>query len=210
MEISPAELSLKDTYKLLTGAVVPRPIAWVSTVNKEGQPNLAPFSFFNGVCSKPPTVLFCPGVRGTDGDNKDTLNNVRATEEFVINIVTEDTADAMNLTATELPSSVNEFEYAGVTPIPSQRVKPPRVAESPINIECKLSNIVQIGDGGKGSGFIVIGEVLHIHVADKVLLPNYKIDMAALNPIGRLAGPRYTQVNEIFELFREPSQVDQD
>ena len=150
MEINPAELPLKETYKLITGAVVPRPIAWVSTINAEGQPNLAPYSFFNGVCSKPPTVLFCPGVRGTDGGHKDTLNNVRATEEFVINVVTETTAEAMNKTATELPSNINEFEYAGLNTAPSQRVKPPRLAESPINFECKLTDIVQIGDGGKG------------------------------------------------------------
>jgi len=207
MEINLSELPIKEVYKLITGAIVPRPIAWVSTVNTAGQANLAPYSFFNGVCSRPPTVLFCPGVRSTDGQNKDTLNNIRATEEFVINMVTETTAEAMNRSATELPANINEFEYAGMTPAQSQRVKPPRVAESPINFECKLTAIHPIGDGRAGSGFIVVGEVLHIHMADEIMRPDFKTDMLAFKPIGRLAGPHYTRVSDIFELFREPSQM---
>jgi flavin reductase (DIM6/NTAB) family NADH-FMN oxidoreductase RutF len=207
MEINLAELPLKEAYKLITGTVVPRPIAWVSTINAEGRPNLAPFSYFNAVCTRPPTLLFCPGIRGTDVSGKDTLNNVRATGEFVVNVVTEELAEAMNATATELPHEVNEFERAGLSTAPSKTVKPPRVADSPVNFECEVSQIVDIGDGGRGSASIVIGTILHMHVADKVMLPDYKIDIAALKPIGRLAGPNYAVIKETFEIFRAPSEI---
>ncbi|MBW8012952.1 MAG: flavin reductase family protein [Chloroflexi bacterium] len=207
MDCKPEDISLKNAYKLITGSIVPRPIAWVSSVNHAGQPNLAPYSFFNVVCSKPPTILFCPGVRAIDGKNKDTLENVRASGEFVVNLVTEELAEAMNLTATELPADVNEFEFGGVTQIPSELVKPPRVAESPINFECKVTQIVDIGDGGKGSASIVIGEIIYLHIAEEVLLPNYKINIQALKPIGRLAGPNYSKITETIEIFRLPTQI---
>jgi flavin reductase (DIM6/NTAB) family NADH-FMN oxidoreductase RutF len=207
MEINAAETPHNSIYKILTGAVVPRPIAWVSTLDADGKPNLAPFSFFNAVCSNPPTLLFCPSIRGTDGARKDTYHNVRATGEFVINIVTEDTAAAMNISATELPSGANEFEMAQLTPAPSMRVKAPRVLESPVNFECKLTQIVEIGDGSPGSGAIIIGEVLHVHVAAEVMLPDYKIDIAKLKPIGRLAGFNYARISDIFEMKRLPTQI---
>lgn len=193
-------------YKLIIGSIVPRPIGWISTVNEQGQPNLAPFSFFNGVSGSPPHVLFCPTIRGTDGGRKDSLHNVRATGEFVANIVTEDLAEAMNISATEFPPDVNEFEAAGVTTAPSQAVRPPRVAESPVNFECKVAQIVDIGPGGSG-GNVVIGEVLHIQVADRVLFNGDKVDIEKLRPIGRLAGSSYCRVRDIFELHRLPSQI---
>lgn len=193
--------------RIILGTVVPRPIAWVSTMSKDGQPNLAPFSFFNAVCYNPPTLLFCPGVRGVDGGRKDTYYNIKATEEFVINIVTEDLAEVMNISATDLPSEINEFELAGLTPAPSSKVKPPRVAESPVNFECKLQQIIDIGDGSIGSGWVIIGEVVHVHVADEVMLPDYKIDIHALKPIGRLSGPQYTRVRDVFEMKRLPAQL---
>lgn len=207
MEISPNNVSRKDFYKMMTGVIVPRPIAWVSTINESGQPNLAPFSFFNAVCSKPPTLLFCPLVRGTDGNNKDTVKNIQETGEFVVNIVTAKLAEAMNITAQELPSTINEFELANLNAVPSKTVTPPRVAESPVNIECKMTQIITIGDGGSGSGNIIIGEILHMHVNDDVMLPNYKINSKKLNPIGRLAGPNYTYINDMFELIRPPSEI---
>ncbi|MDH5606792.1 MAG: flavin reductase family protein [Anaerolineae bacterium] len=207
MEFTPGDLDRKDFYKLLTGTVVPRPIAWVSTVDTQGRPNLAPFSFFNVVCAKPPTVLFCPGVRSTDGSIKDTLKNVAASREFVINIVTEDLAEAMNLTATELPAEVNEFEFAKLTPAPSKTIAAPRVKESPVHIECKLVQIIEIGGGAVGSGSIVIGEVSHMHISDEVMLPDHKIDTLALKPLGRLAGPNYSIVREILEIQRLPTQI---
>ena len=124
MEINPANLPRQSVYKILIGAIVPRPIGWISTINEIGRPNLAPFSFFTAVCPEPPTILFCPMVRGTDGSQKDTLNNIRATDEFVVNIVSEPLAQAMNSSSTEFPSAVNEFEAAGLTAAPSQTVSP--------------------------------------------------------------------------------------
>lgn len=207
MELNPAAIPAVALNRIIIGSVVPRPIAWVSSVDTSGRANLAPFSFFNAVCYSPPTLLFCPGVRATDAGSKDTFHNIRATREFVINIVTEDLAEAMNITATELPPDVNEFELAGLTAASSVRVKPPRVAESPVNFECTLNQIVQIGDGSPGSGWVVIGNVVHIHVADEVMLPDYKVDIRALKPVGRLAGFHYTRVNDIFEIKRLPSQL---
>lgn len=208
MEITPKEISIHEMYKLITGTIVPRAIGWVSTVNSEGQPNLAPFSYFTAVCAKPPTILFCPGVRGRDVSAKDTLRNVRETGEFVVNIVNEELVEAMNITATELPANVNEFELTGLSTAPSLTIAPPRVAESPVNYECKVVEIVDIGDGTTGSGSVVIGEVLHLHVADEVMQPNYHIDIQALKPIGRLAGPNYAYIRETFEMKRLPSQVE--
>src|SRR5689334_2086251 len=142
MEINPTELPYQSVYKILTGSVVPRPIGWISSVDTSGHPNLAPFSFFNAVCSNPPTLLFCPLIRGTDGKTKDTLNNVRATNEFVVNVVTEDVLRAMNASSIEAPPDFNEFEYAGLTLAASVTVKPPRVKESPIHFECKVREII--------------------------------------------------------------------
>lgn len=207
MEINPAEIPANALNKIILGTVVPRPIAWVSTISEDGQPNLAPFSFFNAVCYNPPTLLFCPGVRGVDGSRKDTYYNIKATGEFVINIVTEDLAKAMNISATDLPSEINEFELAGLTPVASSKVKPPRVGESPVNFECKLQQIIDIGDGSIGSGWVIIGEVVHMHVADEVMLPDYKIDIHALKPIGRLSGPQYARIRDVFEMKRLPAQL---
>lgn len=206
MEIAPDALPRSSIYKILIGSVVPRPIGWVSTVDGSGQPNLAPFSFFNVVCAKPPTVLFCPMIRSTDGNTKDTLNNVKATGEFVVNIVTEELATAMIATSVEIASEVNEFELAGLATAPSAVVKPPRVAESPIHFECRVSHIVEIGNQ-PGAGSIVIGELVHLHVDERVLLGEDKINLAALKPIGRLAGGAYVRVTDIFEAERPRSQI---
>jgi flavin reductase (DIM6/NTAB) family NADH-FMN oxidoreductase RutF len=207
MEINRSDVELHYFYKIIMGSVIPRPIAWISTINSEGTPNLAPFSFFNIVCQNPPTLLFCPGVRGTDGQLKDSYTNVRDSGEFVVNIVNEALAMAMNKTATELPPDVDEFEFAGISASASKLVKAPRVAESPVNLECKVSQIIDVGDGGVGSGWVVLGEVVHIHVADEVMLPNYKVDLDKLNPIGRLSGPNYSRTSDRFELKRAKTQV---
>ena len=201
MEINPGDLPHQSIYKLLTGAILPRPIGWVSTVDADGRPNLAPFSFFNAVCSNPPTVVFCPMIRSLDGKTKDTLNNVRATNEFVVNIVSEDLAEAMNLSSVEAPPDVSEFEFARVTAEPSVTVRPPRVKESRVHFECRVRQIVEIGSE-PGGGCLVIGEVLHIHVDDTVLTGGDKILLAALKPIGRLAGGGYVRVTDVFELER--------
>lgn len=200
--IHPADIDHKQVYKLLTGSIVPRAIAWVSSVDAQGNPNLAPFSFFTAVTSNPPTILFCPGIRGVDKSEKDTYNNVVATGEFVINFVTEATAEAMNITATEVPAHVNEFERAGLTPIPAEIVKVPMVKESPIHFECKLTQVVTIGEG-----HIVIGEVIAMHFADEVFQEGNYIDILAYQPIGRLAGSSYNYVRELFDIKRLPHEL---
>jgi flavin reductase (DIM6/NTAB) family NADH-FMN oxidoreductase RutF len=201
MEITPSDLPHQSVYKLMVGSIVPRPIGWVSSIDADGRPNLAPFSFFNAVCSKPPTLLFCPLIRGSDAHPKDTLRNVRTTGEFVINIVSESVAEAMNHTSAEVPSEVDEFALAGVTPMPSVVVKPPRVGESLVHYECKVSQIIEISDQ-PGGGSIVIGEIQHIHVDDSILIGTDKIDPYKLQAIGRLAGSTYTRTTDLFDMIR--------
>lgn len=206
MEISPDQLPWQSVYKLLIGSVVPRPIGWISTVNENGQPNLAPFSFFNVVCGDPPTVLFCPDIRGTDLGIKDTLKNVRQTGEFVVNIVTEPLAGAMVKTSAELPEDMDEFEFASLDKSPSHAVQPPRVSASPIHFECQLRQIIEIS-ALPGGGSIVIGEVIHIHVDPAVLVGEDKINPAALKAIGRMGGPTYCRTGDLFDLQRPASQI---
>jgi len=206
MEIAPENLPWQSVYNIFVGSVVPRPIGWISTVDPAGRPNLAPFSFFNAVCPNPPHVLFCPNVRITDRQTKDSLHNVRETGEFVVNIVTEDLAEAMNLTSAELPVEVNEFEFGGLSVSPSKAVRPPRVAVSPIHYECKVSHIFDLGDQ-PGAGSVVIGRVIHIHVDESVLFGGDKIDLAKLKPIGRLGGNGYCKVRNLFKMVRPPSQI---
>jgi flavin reductase (DIM6/NTAB) family NADH-FMN oxidoreductase RutF len=206
MEITPSSLPHQSVYKLLTGSILPRPIGWISSVDERGRPNLAPFSFFNVVCSNPPTVVFCPMTRGADGKTKDTLNNVRATGEFVVNIVSEELVEAMNLSSVEAPPDVNEFEFARVTAEPSVTVRPPRVRESRVHFECRVRQIVEISSQ-PGGGSLVIGEVLHIHVEDGVLMGGDKINLTALKPVGRLAGGGYVRVTDVFEMARPKTQI---
>ena len=201
MELDPTTLSHQSIYKILTGSILPRPIGWISSIDLEGRPNLAPFSFFNVVCSNPPTLLFCPMIRGVDGSPKDTLNNVRQTGEFVVNIVTEDLLKAMNDTSIEAPSEFNEFEFAGLTLSPSVTVRPPRVLESPIHFECKVNQILDINNA-PGGGSIVIGTITHIHAEERVMLGTDKINLTALQPIGRLMGAAYCRVEQVVELDR--------
>ena len=145
-------------------------------------------------------------IRSTDRQPKDTLRNVRSTGEFVANIVTEQLAQAMNLTSTELPAEINEFEISGLAWQPSMSVKPPRVAESPVHFECKVATIFDLGDQ-PGSGSVVIGRVIHIHVRDDVLMEGDKIDLKKLKPIGRLAGNDYCRVTDLFQMIRPPSAI---
>lgn len=201
MELDPTTLSHQSIYKILTGSILPRPIGWISSIDLDGRPNLAPFSFFNVVCSNPPTLLFCPMIRGVDSSPKDTLNNVRQTGEFVVNIVTEDLLKAMNDTSIEAPSEFNEFEFAGLTLSPSVTVRPPRVLESPIHFECKVNQILDINNA-PGGGSIVIGTITHIHAEERVILGTDKINLTALQPIGRLMGAAYCRVEQVVELDR--------
>ena len=202
MQFKAENLSSKDRYKLMIGAIVPRPIAWVSTIDAEGRPNLAPFSFFTAVCSDPMTLLFAPGWSDLRGRMKDTLYNIRAVPEFVINIVNEATAEAMNLTATEFEAGVDEFAWANVTSVPSETIRVPRVAEAPVAFECTLQQIVVVHEG-PGGGAAVFGEVQSVFVRDD-LYENGRISPEKLQPIGRLAGAGYAHINDFFEMQRVP------
>lgn len=203
MIINPSEHNHRDVYKILIGSVVPRPIAFVSTIGASGARNLAPFSFFNAVCSEPPTILFCTSFKkGADGlpVHKDTLRNVRETGEFVVNIVSEPMAEAMNLTSGEYPADVDEFVVSGLTAVHSDLVKPPRVKESLINMECKLQQIVTVSER-PGGGAVVIGEVVLFHVNDEII-SNFRIDPVLLKAIGRMGGNSYARTSDRFDMVR--------
>ncbi|MEE2765575.1 MAG: flavin reductase family protein [Candidatus Neomarinimicrobiota bacterium] len=202
MLFDPAEHSFHESHKLMIGSIIPRPIAFVSTVSKNGILNLAPFSYFNGVCSNPPTIMFAPGRRGYDGKIKDTLKNIQDTNEFVVNIVSEGFVDQMVVCATDFDPTVNEFDESGLTPGPSHRVKPPLVQESLISFECKLYQVVEVGDGSPGSGFVVMGTIVMFHIDDGVY-ENGRINLEKLNPVGRLAGNNYTKITNTFESIRK-------
>ena len=199
MIINPKYNAVSDVHKLMIGSILPRPIAFVSTLSKDGVPNLAPFSYFNGVCANPPTIMFAPARRAYDGKSKDTLNNIRETEEFVVNIVSEKFAEEMVACSTDFDSDVNEFKESGLTSVPSEKVKPPRVGESKVNFECKLNRIVEIGDGSAGSGFVVIGTIVLFHIADDVY-ENGHILLDKLNPLGRISGHNYVRVTDSVEI----------
>jgi len=200
MLIEPDKLNPRDVYRVMIACITPRPIAWVSTISPKGIPNLAPFSFFNGVGANPPTVLFCP-VNRRDGSKKDTLVNVEATREFVVNIVPFALARPMNDTSADLPYEVNEFETAGVIAAPSLKVKPPRVKEAPIHIECVLHQIVNVGEGALGAN-VVIGRIVCIDVNDAVIGADGQIDPQKLDTIGRMGGHLYARTTDCFELPR--------
>jgi flavin reductase (DIM6/NTAB) family NADH-FMN oxidoreductase RutF len=200
MIITPQEHDYRDIYKLMIGAIVPRPIAFVSSISPDGILNLAPFSFFTGVSANPPVICFSPMIRSSDGKRKDTLNNIEATREFVVNVVSEEFASPMNVCSTEFPPKVDEFQQSGLTPVPSTLVKPPRVKESRINMECRLLQVVHVSPKPLG-GSVVLGEVLCFHVAEEVC-ENYRIDPDKLHPIGRMGGPTYTRTTDRFDLVR--------
>lgn len=187
-------------YSLMIGGIVPRPIAWISTRSAKGELNLAPFSFFMGVSSRPPCLAFSV-TRKRDGDKKDTLLNIEATSDFVVNSAQEEMADSVNQTSAEYPYGVSEFEKIGLTPLASIRVSPPRVAESAVQMECRLEKLVEIGDGGLGSSVIVVGRIVQIHVDTRVLREG-TIDIHALKPLSRLGGIEWGCTDRVFEQKR--------
>ena len=195
-----AETDNATLYKLLTGTVIPRPIGWVSTVDENGVNNLAPFSFFNAVGEDPPHVMFST-VR-TGDKNKDTLNNVLANKQFVVNLVTEEVVKKMNTTASPVEAGVDEFELADLTPLDSEFVKPKRVAESLVHFECEMVHHYFLEDHKNGGACIVIGRVLAIHVADEILMERNRIDLEKYRPVARLAGSNYGKLGEIFTVKR--------
>ena len=187
-----------ELYAVLACLVVPRPIAWVTTINAEGVVNAAPFSFFNVLGAKPPIVGVCPGDRD-DGTPKDTALNVRLTHEFVVNLVDEDLAEAMNRTAASVPYGTNELEAAGLTTRASSAVHPPRIAESPASLECKEWGTLQIGDNR-----LIIGLVRRVHVRDELIDPQtLRIRSELFHSIGRMASPHwYCRTRDRFEMIR--------
>jgi flavin reductase (DIM6/NTAB) family NADH-FMN oxidoreductase RutF len=200
----PAQLSPVENYKLLTGSVLPRPIAFVSSVDLDGVLNLAPYSFFTVASANPPIVCFCPSLRQPKnglGAHKDTLANIRLTGEFVVNIVSEDFVDQMNQTAAAVPPSVDEFTLSGLTPLASEVVRAPRVAESRVQMECRLVQIVEVSRLPMG-GSLVLGEVVRFHVANEVLGPDLHIDADKLQAVGRMAGSDYVRTTDRFALER--------
>jgi flavin reductase (DIM6/NTAB) family NADH-FMN oxidoreductase RutF len=206
MIVKPSELSHSELYGIILNSVAPRPIAWVSTVDASGRHNLAPFSFFNAVCIDPPLLAFAPGLRpsrqpnGSQGEAKDTLRNIRETKEFVVNVVTFDLAEAMNLTSGEYDPSVNEFELAKLTQEPSEIVRPSRVAGSPVSFECKLYQILDFSPAPTSSS-LVIGQVVSIYV-DDAHMKDGKLDRDSLDLIGRMGGIQYTRTRQRFEMVR--------
>jgi flavin reductase (DIM6/NTAB) family NADH-FMN oxidoreductase RutF len=203
LSIDPADHPSRQVYKLMTGIIVPRPIALVSTVDAGGAANLAPFSFFCGVGSVPPTLLFCPALHAKDADSvlrKDTLANVEATGEFVVNVVSEAIAHAANIAAADVPSEVDEFALAGLTPIPSDMVRAPRVAESPAHMECKLLQVIYTSNK-PGGGVIVLGEIVRFHVRED-LVDNFRVDADGLDAVGRMAGNTWVRTRDRLELIR--------
>jgi flavin reductase (DIM6/NTAB) family NADH-FMN oxidoreductase RutF len=200
MQFDPQKLEQTAIYKLLTGAVIPRPIGWISSISENDVHNLAPFSYFNAVGDDPPHVMFST-VR-SNNSNKDTLNNVLATKEFVVNMVTEDLVEQMNLTSQPIPPNESEFELAGLTPIASVKVKPPRVKECKITMECELVHHYTLENSKSGGATIIIGKILMFHIDESVLLDNYKINLETYKPIARLAGSNYSKLGEIFSIKR--------
>lgn len=198
LDLQAGQKPWRDVYKLCIGFINPRPIALVSTRAPTGELNLAPFSFYNMVSGNPPVVLFCPTFR-RGGEPKDTLQNIRATGQFVIATVSATLAKPMSRCAAELPTGQSEFDFSGLTPVPATKVQPPLVKESLVNIECSLRQIVTTGEG-PGGGSVVFGDILAIHIADEILDAGGLVDPHKLSTVGRLGGSWYCNVTQPYEL----------
>jgi len=200
MQFDPQEIDAKATYKLLTGAVIPRPIGWISSISETGVLNLAPFSYFNAVGEDPPHVMF--STTRTGDINKDTLNNILANNQFAVNMVTEDLVEKMNTTSKPIPAEESEFELAGLTPIASVKIKPPRVKECKITMECEMVHHYFLEDHKNGGACVIIGRVVMFHVDESVMLDDFKINLETYRPVARLAGANYSKIGEIFSIKR--------
>lgn len=195
-----SQLRPRDAYNWMISTILPRPIAWVSTISMDGKTNLAPFSFFQGVTSNPPTLLFVP-VNTRDGSKKDTVRNIEQVPEFVVNLVSFPLAEQMNRTSALLPYGESEFEAFGIAPAASDRVRPPRVAAAPIAFECTLDRIVAIGEGPLAAN-VVFGRIQVAHVSDAVLGADGKPDAVKLDLIGRMGGEMFARTTDTFSLKR--------
>jgi len=200
MQFDPNDLEHSAVYKLLTGAVIPRPIGWIATIDNNGVNNLAPFSYFNAVGDDPPHVMFST-TRGNE-TNKDTLNNVLSNKQFVVNMVTEELTEKMNATSQAVTSDIDEFELAGLTPIPSVKIKPMRVKESKVTFECEMVHHYFLEDHKNGGACIIVGRIVMMHYDESILTDNYKINLETYKPVARLAGSNYSKLGEIFSIKR--------
>ena len=198
-EFHSVDPAASDAYALIVGAVIPRPIAWVSTVDKDGTPNLAPFSFFNLVSSSPPILVVAPGGRRGAGE-KDTLANVREVPELVHHVVDEARAEAMNATSAELPHGVDEAAHADLETMPSDLVRPRRLASAAVAMEARVTQIVPVGEGS--SYHLILARVVKVHVRADLLGPDGRIDPERLRPIARLGGDAYTTLGRVFQMKR--------
>lgn len=200
MQLDPKTATVREIYSTMIRAIAPRPIAWVSTISPNGIANLAPFSFFNGICSKPAALMFSP-VNQPDGSKKDTVVNIEATGQFVVNVVPFHLAEPMLESSAELDYEVNEFEASNIAQSPSVKVKPPQVAQSPIHFECELLQIVNIGEGPFAAN-VIIGEIVLLDINDDVLNDAGKIDPNRVDAIGRMGGISYCRTDNLFEIKR--------
>jgi flavin reductase (DIM6/NTAB) family NADH-FMN oxidoreductase RutF len=203
--INPKDLSTAELQNLLQGAICPRPIAFASTINAAGDVNLSPFSFFNLFSANPPILVFSPSRKVRDNTTKHTLDNILEVPEVVIHVVGYDLVEQMSLASTEYPKGVNEFVKAGLTALSSHLVAPPRVKESPVAFECKVQQVIPLGDQG-GAGNLVIGEILQIHLNENILDTSGAIAPLKLDPVARLGGNWYTKINED-SLFQIPKPL---
>jgi len=194
VQFDPHTLSTPKFHAIMLGSVGPRPIAFASTVDKEGRPNLSPFSFFNAFGSNPPTLIFCPARRVRDNTVKHTLENVLEVPEVVINVVTYPMVYQASLASVEYPQGVNEFEKSGFTPLTSERVRPFRVKESPVQYECKVKQVIELGKEG-GAGNLIICEILLVHVAESVLDEQQNIDQQKIDLVARMGGDWYCRAH---------------
>ncbi|SHG13724.1 NADH-FMN oxidoreductase RutF, flavin reductase (DIM6/NTAB) family [Salegentibacter echinorum] len=207
LTIDPKEVGTGQLHQYLLGAIGPRPIAFASTIDDEGRPNLSPFSFFNVFGANPPTLIFSPARRGRDNTVKHTYKNVKAVAEVVINIVNYAMVQQMSLASTEYAEGVNEFEKAGFTMLKSALIKPFRVAESPVQFECKVKEVVETGQEG-GAGNLVICEVLKVHIQENILDDAGKIDQHKIDQVARMGGNWYTRANlGMFEVEKPLSNL---
>ncbi|MEP2936235.1 MAG: flavin reductase family protein [Gilvibacter sp.] len=207
ISISPEAISTKQLHGYLLGAIAPRPIAFASTISKEGEINLSPYSFFNVFSAKPPVVIFSPARRVRDNTTKHTLQNVNEVPEVVINIVSYAMVQQMSLSSTEYPKGVNEFEKAGFTAISSETISPPRVAEAPVQLECKVLNVVALGEEG-GAGNLVIAQVTKLHINEDILDANGGIDPIKIDTVARMGGNWYSRAREgMFEVPKPLSSL---
>jgi flavin reductase (DIM6/NTAB) family NADH-FMN oxidoreductase RutF len=193
-------LAPRDAYAWMSNTITPRPIAWVSSISADAKTNLAPFSYFQAICSKPPMLLFT-GTIDRSGKQKDSVLNVRAVPEFVVNLVSFELAGAMNLTAAPLAHGDSEFEKFGIASAPSLKVKPPRVAAAPVAFECRVDRIIDLGEGPSGAN-VVFGRVVQMHVAESVLGADGMVDPHKLDTIGRFGGNYYARTKDLFTIQR--------